>query len=231
VLSHIKLLILDLDYLIFDSAGLKLNALRQSLVSFADAIPHSAPLPDPDDVEDLFRQHGFRWVESVEFGLGEELMPMVERAYRINERRLVEIGSGQVFTGVLESLEPYRTAGVSLALGADATRTYLMAVSDRHQLDRTFSSFLCTEEFGMGSVDEMLDEAIRLAEVNRSETLVLGSRPGYFRAARDLDLTTIGCGWGIHRPESLNEADYQASTPAELTAAVSQADERGQEYY
>jgi FMN phosphatase YigB (HAD superfamily) len=231
VLRQIRLLILDLDYVVFDCAGLKMKALRQSLISLADAIPQSARLPDTDDAEDLFRQHGFRWVEYAELGLSEELMPVLERTYRINERRLIEIGAGQIYPGVLEALDPYRAGDVTVALGADVTRTYMLAVTDRHQLDRSFANILCTEEFGMGSVYEMLDEIMRLAEVNRSETLVLATRPEYFRAARELDLAAIGCGWGVHRPEFLTEADYQAVTLADMHSAISQADERAIRYY
>ena len=43
---QIQLLIFDLDYLIFDCAALRAKALRNSLVSFADEIPHDMRIPD-----------------------------------------------------------------------------------------------------------------------------------------------------------------------------------------
>ena len=47
-------------------------------------------------------------------------------------------------------------------------RSYLMAVSDRHRLDSLFDLSLCTEEFGVGSADEMFAEIMHYHEVNPS---------------------------------------------------------------
>ena len=46
MLNHLKLLVWDLDYLVFDCSALKVRALRQSLIALADLIPHSVRLPD-----------------------------------------------------------------------------------------------------------------------------------------------------------------------------------------
>jgi phosphoglycolate phosphatase-like HAD superfamily hydrolase len=230
VLQHIRLLIADLDYLVFDSAALKTKALRQSLISFADSIPQSARLPDPADLEDAFMAHGSRWLKNLEIDLDDDALVMLETAYEIHQKRLVDVGMGHVFPGLAEVLQNWRDQGASLAIGADVNREYLMAVSDRHQLDKLFANALCTEEFGFGRVDEMLEEAMRLAEVNRSETLVLGTRPEYFEAAHGLDLVAIGCGWGIHRHELLAEADYRACTTADALTVIRRADELAVRY-
>lgn len=224
MLRHIRLLIFDLDYLVFDSATLKVKALRQCLISFADAIPQNVRLPDAMDIEDGFRALGYRWVESLDLGLG-DLPSSLTDAYRIHERRLIEAGAGQVYPALKPVLNACRRDEIRLALGADAARDYLLEVSDRHELDDMFDISLCVEEFGMGSVDEMLEEVVRLAEVNRSEAIVLGTRPEYFRAARELELAAIGCGWGTQRQEFLAEAEYQALTPAEIIPAVLRVDE------
>jgi len=230
VLRHIRLLVFDLDYVVFDSAALKITALRQSLVCLADAIPHSAKLPDAADAEESFRDYGYRWVEHLDLGLPEPASPLAE-AYRIHERRLIEAGAGRIYPALVPLLSDWRTADIELALGADATRDYLLDVSDRHKLDDTFGIALCSEEFGMGSVDEMLEEIMRLAQVNRSETIVLGTRPEYLRAARDLDLVTIACGWGLQNRESVAVADFRALAPAEVQPAILRTDERAMRYH
>ena len=51
MLNHLKLLVWDLDYLVFDCSELKVTALRQSLIALADSIPHSVRLPDAIDAE------------------------------------------------------------------------------------------------------------------------------------------------------------------------------------
>ena len=225
MLEHIRLLILDLDHVVFDGAPLKLAALRQSLIAFADNLPQSVRLPDAVDAEEGYREHGFRWTQFLEIGLGEEQSSEFQLVYRLQEQHLLESGAGGFYPGVLDLIGLLRRAGIELALGADATRDYLMAVSDRHQLDRLFDLSLCTEEFGVGSAAEMYGEIMHHHEVNPSETVVLGTRPAMFEAAHGLDLFTIGCGWGIRQHERLAEADLTALTLARLEPALLRADE------
>lgn len=224
MLEHIRLLIFDLDYLIFDCAMLKVRALRQSLISFAEVIPQDVRLPDAVDAEEGYLLHGFRWTQFLEIGLAEELQSQVQQAYRIHEDRLLEAGVGQVFPGVQELLARCRQSGVHLALGAEASRDYLMSVCDRYTLDKVFQIALCTEEFGVGSADEMLEEIMRYQEVNPSETLVMGTRSTFFKAAHNLNTMSIGCGWGIHQHAGLGDADFQSLTVAKLYSNIQEAD-------
>ena len=231
MLRHIRLLVLDLDYLIFDCSNLKVRALRQSLISFADSIPQSVRLPDSMDAEEGYRAHGFRWIQFLEIGLGEERLAELQHAYRIHEDRLVEAGAGQVYPGVAESLSALRRDNVMLALGADSSRDYLLAVCERHHLEGLFDFALCTEEFGVGSADEMLEEIMHHAEVNPSETVVLGTRPSVFEAAHNVDALTIGCGWGIHQHDGLADADLQSLTLAQILPALKKADGLASKYF
>jgi len=223
-LRHIRLLILDLDYLVFDCAQLKTMALRQSLISLADLIPQDMPLPGVEDAEAGFLEYGPRWIQNLEIGLNERNLADLERAYSLHESRLIDSGHGRIFPGIMESLTHYIKTEVALALGAEANRDYLISVMDRFQLDGVFQSALCTEEFGMGAADEMLLEIMRQAEVNPSETLMLGTRAHTFQAARAADIQTIGCGWGLRQTAGLGEADFQAHSLSALAAVVEQAD-------
>jgi phosphoglycolate phosphatase-like HAD superfamily hydrolase len=223
-------LVFDLDYLVFDCAMLKVRALRQSLISFADSIPQSVRLPDAIDAEEAFLQHGFRWTQFIEIGLDEERLSEVQHAYRIQEERLVQAGVGQIFPGVRDFIVSCREAGTAVALGAEASRDYLLAVSDRHRLDDLFDMALCTQDYGVGFADEMIEEIMRQSEVNPSETLVLATRPHFFEAAHNLDVLSIGCGWGIRRHDRLGEADIQSLTVAQIPPAILKADRLATEY-
>jgi phosphoglycolate phosphatase-like HAD superfamily hydrolase len=225
VLDHIKLLVFDLDYLIFDCASLRVRALRQSLISFADTIPQDIRLPDAMDAEEGYLLHGFRWTQFLEIGLEEERLAELQHVYRINEDRLLEAGAGQIYPGVLDELANLRSNKLALALGAEASREYLLSVSDRHDLADLFDISLCTQEFGVGSTDEMLEEIMHQCEVNRSETVVLGTRPSFFEAAHNLNALAVGCGWGIHHHGGLGNADLQSLTLATLFPAIQKADE------
>jgi len=228
--AHTRLLVFDLDYLVFDCSPVKIQALRQSLIAFAESIPQSVRLPDAIDAEEGYRDHGFRWTQFLEIGLDEERLSELQRVYSIQEERLLDSGAGRVFPGLTELLEQCRRHGLQLAIGADASRDYLMAVSDRHRLHDLFSLALCTEEFGVGSTDEMLAEIIHHHEVNPSETVVLATRAAMFQAAHRLDVVTIGCGWGIHRHDGLAEADFRSLTLSALEPALEEADDLSSRY-
>jgi phosphoglycolate phosphatase-like HAD superfamily hydrolase len=224
VLGHLRMLVFDLDYLVFDCGLLKAQALRQSLLGFADEIPQNVRLPDAVDAEEGFCEQGRRWTQFLEIGLGEEQQAGLQKAYDINEIQLIQAGIGQIYPDVEKALGVCLSENLSLALGADTSRDYLMAVSDRHDLHNFFNVAMCTEEFGAGSAAEMLDEIMLQAGVNPSEMLVLATRPSMFQSAHSLGMTTIGCGWGLRKHNGLTEADLQALAPAELFAAITKAD-------
>jgi phosphoglycolate phosphatase-like HAD superfamily hydrolase len=224
VLQHIRLLIFDLDYLVFDCTLLKVQALRHSLISLADSIPQSVRLPDAEDVEEGFRNHGLRWTGFLEIGLNEETLEHLQQAYRIHETRLIESRVGRIYPGLEEFFANCRMEKMGTALGAESSRDYLIAINDQHQLDNLFQITLCTEEFGIGGADEMFGEIMHQAEANPSETLALGTRPDFFRAAHNQDLLTIGCGWGMRQQDGLVEADFIAPTLNDLLTTIKKAD-------
>jgi phosphoglycolate phosphatase-like HAD superfamily hydrolase len=230
VLNHLKLLVWDLDYLVFDCSALKVSALRQSLISFAESIPQSVRLPDAIDAEGGYLDYGFRWPQFLEIGLDEERLGQFQRAFHIHQDRHVQAGVGRVYPGVHDFLMDCRKGDIRLALGAEASRDYLLAVTDQHSLDNLFDIALCTEEFGVGSADEMFEEIMNHTEVYPSETLVLGTRPAFFQAAHNLDLLTVGCGWGLHQQYRLAEADLQAPALSHLHAVIEQADHLSNRY-
>jgi len=224
VLRHIRLLIFDLDYVVFDCAQLKAQALRQSLISLADLIPQDAALPGRAEAESGFLDHGSRWIQHLEMGLDEESLNDIKHAYTLHESRLIESGNGRIYPGVGDFITQCKRADIAVALGADASRDYLVSVVDRYQLDSLFQVALCTEEFGMGDAEEMMLEIMRQIEVNPSETLMFGTRAYTFQIARALDIGTIGCGWGIQQHTSLAESNLQSRTLSDLAAAVKKAD-------
>jgi hypothetical protein len=66
VYQRIRLLVFDLDYLVFDCSLIKTQALRQGLISLAEAIPHNASLPDELDVQEAFLDRGVSWIDRLE---------------------------------------------------------------------------------------------------------------------------------------------------------------------
>ncbi len=229
-MRQIRLLVFDLDYVVFDCATLKARILRKSLIPFAELIPQHISLPDEIDIEESFRLSGSHWIHSLELGLDESQLRVLEGDYVVQEAHLVESGGGRIFPGIRHQLGAYRDAGVTLALGAESTRDYIMSVSDRHNLDQVFEMAFCTEDYGMGGAEEMLAEIMNHAAVNPSETLVLGTRPPCFDASHNLDILCIGCGWGLQKREALGNADFQLYSVDLLQSLIRQADEISASY-
>ncbi len=225
MLRQIRLLIFDLDYVILDCAALKIRALRQTLISYSDSLRHDIRLPDLVDIEAAYRDHGSLWIRNLEIGFSDDQLLDLEADYLVQESRFLEAGMGKPYIGISELLAECKREGLSLALGADGSRDYLVTASDRHGLDRTFESAFCTEDFGVGSVDEMITEIMSHEEVNPSETLLLATRPRYFEAGMNLDVMTLGCGWGIEEHSVLAQADFQSLTIDHALTLIRQADE------
>ncbi len=224
MLRRIRLLVFDLDYLVFDCAALRERSLRKSLIPFAEQIPQDLRLPDAKDIEEGYQALGSRWVHYLDLGLGQEQLLVLEEAFRVHEANSVEGGGGHVFPGIREFIAVARKERLTIALGAESSREYLMSVCDRHNLDELFDMAFCAEEYGSGSTDEMLEEIMNHAEVHPSETLLLGTRPFCFETGRNLDVQSVGCGWGILRHEGLESADYQAFAIDQLYPLIKQAD-------
>jgi phosphoglycolate phosphatase-like HAD superfamily hydrolase len=225
VLRYIRLLILDLDYVVFDCVYLKAHALKQCIAALNETYSLNISLPGRVDVEKEFCDYGFRWIRSLGNGLDEERQMHLEQAYGIHEIRMINSGAGRLHPGIKEFAVKCRQSNLAVALGADARRDYMLAVVDRHELDSLFQFALCTEEFGSGDAAEMMEEIMLQAEVNPSETLALGTRPHFFQSAKSVDIRTIGCGWGIGNHGNLADADMQALTLEQLFPAIQKADD------
>ena len=221
---QIKLLVLDLDYVVLDCAALKVRALRDSLMPFAEYLPHDVRLPDSLDIEQLFLEQGSHWIRSLDIGLPDDQLLSLESSFRPHEVRLLEADTGRTFPGVANLLMGCRNEGLKLALGAEGSRDYLMAFCDRNEMDLTFDIAVCTEEFGVGGTEEMISEIMDHSEVTASETILLATLPRYFEAGRDLGTLTIGCGWGIHEHAALSHADFQSLTLQHALPIIRQAD-------
>lgn len=225
VLKQIRLLIFDLDYLLIDCVALRMRALRESLIPYADAIPQDVRLPDTVDVEEGFREFGSRWTQALQLGLDTDSMAQIQSSCRSHEERLLDAGAGRLFAGIPEFLTYCRGEGAATVIGAEAGRDYLLAASDACGLDNLFDLAFCTEEFGSGQADEMIDEIMSRIQVHPSEALALGTRPAYFQSAHNLDVLTVACGWGMQRQDAFEEADFHTRTLTDAYALIHQADE------
>ncbi len=203
---------------------MRLQALRQSLLSFADVIPHNVRIPDAADIEDGYRARGRAWTGELQVGLRADQLGELGRQLEINEQRLVAAGMGSPYPGMEALLSRLQREGLTLHLGADASREHLLSVSDKHRLDRHFEAMFCAGEFGTGQLWDMFEESMHRAGVHSSETVALGTRPEYFRAAHSLDVMTIGCGWGIRQQGGLAEAILQCGQVERAWTAVSRMD-------
>ena len=224
MLRRIRLIITDLDQTLFDSHELKLRAFRHALATLSDSIRHDVRLPDAIDLEEVYLGYGHSWPDHVDVGLDDSAALDVGRMCREHMVSFVESGSGRLQPGVLEYLLSCREEGAVLAIGAEAHREYLLAVSDRFGLSDAFECSLCTGEYGTGGADEMLEDALSRCEALAGETVYVGTRPDTLEAARFLGITALVGAWGLHGEGMQGREEPRAADVQALAALIAGID-------
>jgi phosphoglycolate phosphatase-like HAD superfamily hydrolase len=223
---HVRLLVLDLEHVVFDAIPLKLGAVRRAILPVADDIPHSVCLPDGADLEEAYASRGWRWFEAVQLGLPKERLLALEPIVRAEARFLASGEAGRIYPGVMETLGVCRQAGLLLALGADCDRDFMLAVSDRHGFDGVFNFMACAEDYGIGGFSELLEDVAERLEVHASECVYLGTRGVCIEEALALGVATLGCRWGLHCSAVIDCANGQAERPDQLPGLLQEIDLR-----
>jgi phosphoglycolate phosphatase-like HAD superfamily hydrolase len=143
---------------------------------------------------------------------------------RAQARVLAAGGMGSVYPGVPEMLQFCHRIGLSLALGAECNRDFLLAVCDCHGFDSVFDLMACTQDYGSGGLFELLEDLTERFETHTSECVYLGTRAVCLEAATALGVTSLGCRWGLRGAFEVGRADRQADRPEEITAVLQEID-------
>ena len=131
-----------------------------------------------------------------------------------------------LFEGALAALAALETDGWLLGVATGKSRRGLLAVLERHGLERRFLTLQCGD-MGPGKPDPaMLERAMAETGVAAADTVMIGDTTFDMVMAQRARVRALGVEWGYHDPAELIAAGAGATVAsfAELPAAVARLD-------
>jgi len=127
-----------------------------------------------------------------------------------------------LFDGALAALAALEAEGWLLGVATGKSKRGLLAVLERHGLERRFLTLQCGD-MGPGKPDPaMLERAMAEAGVVAADTVMIGDTTFDMVMAQRAGVRALGVEWGYHDPDELRAAGADATIAsfAELPAAV-----------
>lgn len=116
-----------------------------------------------------------------------------------------------LFDGALAALAALEVEGWLLGVATGKSKRGLIAVLERHNLDRRFITLQCGD-MGPGKPDPaMLERAMAETGVAAADTVMIGDTTFDMVMARRAGVRAIGVEWGYHDPEELRAAGAEAT--------------------
>lgn len=134
-----------------------------------------------------------------------------------------------LYPGTLEALDAAAEAGFLLGIATGKARRGLLAVLDRHGLERRFVT-LQTGDQGLGKPHpDMLLRAMAETGAAPADTVMIGDTTFDMIMATNAGVDAIGVTWGYHAADELRSAGARLliETFSELSAALTRTAHRG----
>ncbi|MCM1225832.1 MAG: HAD hydrolase-like protein [Clostridium sp.] len=133
--------------------------------------------------------------------------------------RLTECGKAKLYNGAEAALAELKNAGHRLIFLSNCMRSYMEMHRKAHDLDRFYSNFYCTEDFGFKSKPDIFKEIRGNFD---GEFIVVGDRFLDLEIADVYSLKSIGCLYGYGEKGELNGATITIKDVSELPEAIGQ---------
>lgn len=210
-------IILDYDGTIHDSRHIYVPAFREGVKHLTDN--GLAPLCEYSD-EEIAGYLGYSAQETWEL-----FMPALEQKYRDESTKIVGAymhkltseGKSVLYDGALEELSELKNSGHTLIFLSNCMHDYMEAHRKAHDLDRFYSAFYCTEDFGFKSKPEIFREIEKRFD---GDFVVVGDRHLDLKVARVHGLKSVGCLYGYGKNGELDDATVKIKSLTALSAAI-----------
>ncbi len=137
--------------------------------------------------------------------IGDEMMKMIVQ------------GESVLYDGAEETLESLKKSGHTLIFLSNCMHDYMEAHRKAHNLDRFYSDYYCTEDFGFKSKPEIF---MHIREKHDSEFIIIGDRYIDLETAEKFSLKSVGCNYGYCEKGELNHATATVEDVTEILATV-----------
>ncbi|MEA3424537.1 MAG: HAD family hydrolase [Bacillota bacterium] len=150
-----------------------------------------------------------------------EFMPDLDSMLRDEARkmigdemlRLINKGEVVLYDGALETLSYLRQKGYRLIFISNCSISYRDIARDTLGLGKYFEEMVCSQEYGYIPKYEILS---MIKDKYPQKMVMIGDRFQDIEAGIRNGIHTIGCSYGFHRPDELNEADLIINDIKEL---------------
>ncbi len=138
-----------------------------------------------------------------------------EASKMIGEEMLRLINKGEVvfYDGAVETLSYLKEKGYRLIFISNCSISYRDIARDMLGLGKYFEEMVCSEEYGYIPKHEILS---MIKDKYPQKMVMIGDRFQDIEAGTKNGIQTIGCSYGFHRPDELNEADLIINDIKEL---------------
>ncbi len=134
-----------------------------------------------------------------------------------NMMEMIQNGKSVLYDGAEEALSELKSAGYTLIFLSNCMHDYMETHRKVHRLDRFYSDFYCTEDYGFRSKPEVFKEIRKKYD---GEFIVIGDRFLDLQLAGNYALKSVGCLYGYCENGELDEASEIVSSAAEIPEAV-----------
>lgn len=135
--------------------------------------------------------------------------------------RLTDEGKSVFYEGVEETLQTLAESGHRLIFLSNCLHSYMEQHRTAHGLDRFFSGYYCSEDYGYKPKPVIFRETIKPQQGTYSDKfIVVGDRRFDLETAWENGLSSVGCLYGYAPKGELDNADRLISDIRQLPKAI-----------
>ena len=129
----------------------------------------------------------------------------------------LKAGRGQLYDGAADTLRELKDEGYRLIFLSNCKIDYMQESIRQFSLDRFFTAFYCTEQYGFAPKLEIFCDITKEYD---GDFIVIGDREIDIQIAERYSLPSIGCGYGYGDSDELDKATIRVDTPRDILRAV-----------
>lgn len=135
----------------------------------------------------------------------------------------IAAGNSELYPGTEDVLAELRGAGHTLIFLSNCRHDYMEAHRANFGLDRFFSGFYCSEDYGQipkPRIFEHIRDDLADGDAGKNEFVAIGDRLHDMELAYEHGLRSIGCLYGFGDSDELKDATAKASAVTEIPAII-----------
>ena len=210
-------ILLDYDGTIHDTLGVYAAGFRKAYAYLTDK-----GLASPKDFTD---RDISKWLGFSPKEMWDTFMPNLASSEKeictgiIGEtmKELISAGEDSLYEGALETLKFLKDKGHTLIFLSNCTHEYMENNRKQFELDRFYSGFYCSEDYGYAEKPVIFSSIIKDFP---GEYLIVGDRFKDIEIGQIHGIDTVGCLYGFGSEAELEPATYKIKSIEKLKEAV-----------